>query len=270
MRLISLPLLFGVLSVFSCSLNSITVQRLLIMAPPRPAVWIDLPSPLRYSVEWIDAEGDHCTGELYEGDSLEIRVPRGLPQAIIARPGNPFGTASSGFPVLFPAGALYPHELASGPLSPQDSGPVLLPLSWESGYCACVALAMERSGGEPWTYPLAQLKSAWARVADGPWIADPWIIDPRIADPWIVDPARIAYLLLEGRFRASVFRPPKFGADLPADSRWFPQSPLANIGSVEGIRKIVSGEGITLLFSDREILWLSFSADETHVVRYSP
>ena len=144
----------------SCSLECLVVHTIVLAAPERPPVWRDA-RVLAYQVSWRDEEGSPRQALLAEGEEIALRLRRGAPQAILATP------LWDDAPLL-PAGALYPHDLATLPGDFPSSTPDRMALSFASGYAAAVAAVIEAKGVDPWGYPIEKLAAAPIGAGKGP------------------------------------------------------------------------------------------------------
>ena len=198
------------LSLASCSspLGFPGLHRLVLLLPEAPASWSCLGEP-SFELEWIGADGRREAARGGPGGRIEVRLPRGLSQAIVARP------RLAGHE-LSPAGALYPSRLAAGEgrFVLPGSGPGELALDWAGGYAAEVWRQLEDWGLEPRRFDLARLAGEAASRAADPWAA--------------LAPREAARRLAAGCFRADALRErAAFPASLPGPGPWAPESPLA-------------------------------------------
>lgn len=235
----------------ACSIVPLATHRIRIEAPLRPPCWEELPWPLKYDVSWIDVTGTKITALLIEGEAIEISMQRGMAQAILAAPRNPFGSPETGFPTLSPAGALYPENLGAGPRTALRQRADPLPLSWSQGYAAATALAVERLGGDPWGYPLSALQAKWAVSA---------------CDPWLVDPGLVAEKLLEGSFRPTIFSKPLMEVELECSGHVYPESALALVRSTGNSIIMSLGQGTSRLFAKDGLYWLKLEGEECSII----
>ena len=199
-----IPLLACLAAASACCLPSggqpfgpLAAERLLLELPAAPEAWTGLPE-LSFRLSWRDGEGRFRSAWLDAGSRLEVRVRRGLPQALLAEP------YSLGRP-LRPAGALYPVGLGKEGR---------LPLDWRGGWAASVFRTLEEGGEDPAAYDFGRLSRE---------------LEARGGDPWAtLAPLAAAGLLASGRFRADrLDPPPRFPVSLPGPGPWWPESPLA-------------------------------------------
>lgn len=206
-------------------------HSLVVAMPPTPEAWRGMPS-LTYEVLWSDEFGETRSAYTGPGDEVRIKVRRGQRQVVIAYP-------------LFrgerlrPAGALYPFDVEALSGRFPSSRPDVLRLGFSSGYSAETALCLEKSGHDPWAYPLERLHHAW---------------EDKGVDPWLVSPARIAEALADGVFRVSLFSLSTESVTLPSDSLWWPESPLAKIESSEYAQTAALAEGVSIFYGMEEAL----------------
>ncbi|MGB4571346.1 MAG: hypothetical protein WBH97_00845 [Rectinemataceae bacterium] len=207
-----------VIALCGCSGGGLPIaQRLILTFPALPESWAAA-GDISYVVEWIDRRGEPVSAVSGPGGELEIEVPLGFSQPILAYP-------FIGRNRMHPAGGLYPLQVraaAQAPFSmPFPGERVELALGFESGYAAEVARIMENSGFNPWKYPLERLEESWKG---------------RVADPWSLQAESVAEKLAVGTFRADLFREAeRFPVTLPGPGPWLHESPFAaRVGSDSG------------------------------------
>ena len=213
--------------------------------PIRPELWLGLEA-LIYEIRWKDEEGIDRVAAVGEGDALLVSLKRGVRQAILAIP-------RSADREFRPAGALYPFDLDDIPREGVPSrNPDTMRLSFSSGYPSATARCIEADGYDPWVYPLEKLGS---------------IRETRGRDPWALPPWKAARSFLEGSFRISSFPAATNSLLLPADSQWWPESPLCLLES-DGVTQTARlSEGIHVFFGKAERLVVKVSGGEIGVQR---
>jgi len=202
-------------------------QRLLLVLPVPPPSWSFLPE-LRMALTWRGRGGLLRSALLLPGQSLEVEVDRGLPQAILALP-------SSSGRGLRPAGAIYPRD-----------GGDELELDWRGGYAASLALALLGGGIDPWGFDLT-------RLADE--ACERW------ADPWLLPCLDAAQALAQQDFRIDMLGQARsFQVRLPGPGPWAPESPF-------GQAAVSTSASEAPLAQLPEGLWRFLGADEELLVR---
>jgi hypothetical protein len=201
---------------------------------------------LIYEISWKDETGRDRVAAVEEGQALSISLKRGARQAILAIP-------RCGEKEFKPAGALYPFDLEDIPREGLPSpNPDTMKLSFSSGYPSETARLIEAGGYDPWIYPLEKLGS---------------IRDTRGRDPWSLPPWKAARSLLEGSFRISAFPAATNSFPLPADSKWWPESPLCLVDSDGVIQTARLSEGIHVFFGETVKIIAEVSGGEIRVQR---
>lgn len=231
--------------IASCSIKCIFIHTICVEMPIRPASWLGLET-LVYEISWKDGEGIDRVAAVDEGDALLVSVKRGERQAILAIP-------RCGVREFLPAGALYPFDLDNMPREGIPSrNPDWMRLSFDSGYPSATARCIEAEGYDPWVYPLEKLRS---------------IRETRGRDPWSLAPWKAARSFLEGSFRISAFPAATNSLVLPADMRWWPESPFCLLDSDGETRTARLSEGLHVFFGEEEKLIAQVSGGEIDVQR---
>jgi hypothetical protein len=172
------------------------------------------------------------------GGRLEVLLPRGREQAILAWP-------ESRGRRLHPAGARYPADvLTQGALAfPQSRGRLVL--GWAGGWTASVLDALRAAGQDPSRYNLGRLETEVAS---------------RGGDPWRLSPTRAAALLAAGDFRVDLLdRPPLHAVVLPGPGPWAGEGALMDCPRM----RVDGGWDLEL----PEGLWTMVGADARLAVR---
>ena len=215
----------------SCSLDCLIVHTIVLAAPERPPAWREARA-LAYQVSWRDEGGSPRQAFVAEGAEIALRLRRGAPQAILAAPfweGSP----------LLPAGALYPHDLATRPGDLPSSNPDRMVLSFASGYAAAVAAIIEAKGVDPWGYPIEKLAAVPIGAGKDPWDLPPW---------------KAADAILGGAFRASAFPSARASFALPEGEPWLPESPFCAVGGEGGSRSATLADGLHYFYAEGQTL----------------
>lgn len=238
---------FACLSQLSCYPNLVTSQNIQVEAPARPAAWAGM-GAIVYRACWMDDTGQRREERVAEGQRLALRLERGYRHAILFRPEAPHDWCR-------PAGFLYPFDLESCFDFTDAWKSAAGKASFESGYAASVALAMEQAGYDPWNWPVEKL-------------ADPAVLKHK--DPWTLPPWRAAERLIEGSFRLSLFPTAKTRFELPDDGPWWPESPLcppAQAQAQEAAASVRLTEGLHRFSNGKELLCVKIEAGEVLVQR---
>ena len=224
----------------SCGFECIIIHTICIETPCRPESWQGLEA-LIYEISWKDETGRDRVAAVDEGQAFLISLKRGARQAILAIP-------RCGGMEFKPAGALYPFDLDDIPSEGIPSpNPDTMKLSFGSGYPSATARLIEDGGYDPWVYPLEKLGS---------------IRETKGRDPWSLPPWKAARSLMEGSFRISAFPAATNSFTLPADSKWWPESPLCLVDSEGETRTARLSEGIHVFFGETGKLIAQVSGGE--------
>ena len=209
------PLLWMIqILLASCGLVELALpNELCIVFPQIPASWKGA-EDLVWELHWIDEGG--CKRDITSGaGGAFITVRRGFPQSIVAYP------KFRGIK-LFPAAGIYPFEAEPSRLKLDHLSPTIFPLDFDSGYSACIAASIEKTGGNPWIYPIHRLKTAWIK---------------RSVDPWGIAPEKAALELLADGFGSPLYAGQKAGKieiELPEGEDWLPENPFNLIEKRDG------------------------------------
>lgn len=183
-----------------------------------------------YLALWTGSDGSACEAFMsLEGFNEARYVEFPVPSAAL-----PFIRV---FPILQsgerlkPSAFMYPADFDEGKAGR---------FTYSSGYEAEVALALDKAGRKPWSYPVARLADA--------------ILDSG-KDPWDMEPWRAAEALALGKFRIGSFPGKKIPVALPEGRQWWPSSPFASLVSEEGEREVRLAEGLTVFLSQDAELW---------------
>ena len=228
----------------SCSGDLIFPQKLILETPSLPAVWHAAPI-LGYVVEWMDEGGEIATQYFQGNTSIQISVPRGVSQYIVATP------LIKGCGPVRPAGFLYPHDIDYDPDPLNRFFLRAGRLSYESGYVVMVGRALIKLGKNPWQYPIEKLKT---------------LNHERLRDPWGLCPSQVASDIAQGAFRIFSFPGQTIKVSLSSDRHWMPESPFITTFYENSQQIALVSKGLTYFFSEGECLVVK--VEDTNTIRY--